>query len=224
MIRLIACFLLLLVGGTASLFAEEKMWSALTHQQQSELLQGKVVEIEEDVPESVWPRFIVYQMVKASPADVAAVFWNCEQASEYVPNCISVRIVNQPHPWIVDAEYTLEMPFFLSNEVYVSRNELRRHSPSEYEISWHVLHSSYSKSAVGNLLLQEHDGKTLLRYTNLVVPFGKIAGLLRSSASKHVLESVQSLVKRVLWELDRSPSLLEKQLGSLEHSLEKSSL
>ena len=209
MIRSMA-FLLLLVGATASLSAEELLWSALTKRQQAELLEGKAVEVEEIVPESAWPRFIIYQMVNSSPADVAAVFWNCDRAPDYIPNCLSVRIIHQPHPWIIEAEYTLGMPFFLSDEVYVSRNELRRHSASEYEISW-------------NLLVQEHQGKTLLRYTNLVVPGSRIAGLLRATASSHVLESVQALVKRVVWELEKSPSLLQKQLGTLEHDLEKSS-
>jgi len=223
MIRLMACLLLLLAGATASLSAEELIWSMLTKQQQTELLEGKALEVEENVPESAWPRFIIYQMVNSSPADVAAVFWNCDRAPDYIPNCLSVRIVHQPHPWIIEAEYTLGMPFLLSDEVYVSRNELRRHSATEYEISWNVLHSTYSKSAVGNLLVQEHEGKTLLRYTNLVVPGSRIAGLLRATASSHALESVQALVKRVVWELEKSPALLEKQLGTMEHSLEKSS-
>jgi hypothetical protein len=112
------------------------------------------------------------------------------------------------------------MPLFLPDEVYISRNELKKLSANSYEISWKVMRSRYTKSCSGSLRIEEHDGKTLLRYSNLVVPGSRIAGLLRSTAGSQVVSSVEALVHQVATELEKTPRLLEHQLLELEHSLE----
>ena len=220
MTRISAGFLLLLAGAAASLSAEESMWSALTQQQHAQLLAGKQVVLEEEISGKPWPRFTIYHLVKGTPADVAAIFWDCELDPKYIPDCLSVRIISRSAPWIHDGEYTLKMPLFLPDEVYVSRNELKRHSPTSYEISWKVLRSRYSESCSGSLRMQEHDGKTLLCYSNLVVPGSRIARLLRSTAGNQVVSSVQALVRQIASEIEMRPQLLEQQLHSLEHALE----
>jgi len=220
MIRTSAGFLLLLAGAVASLSAEESMWSALTQQQHAQLLAGKQVVLEEEISGKPWPRFTIYHLVKGTPADVAAIFWDCELDPKYIPDCLSVRIISRSAPWIHDGEYTLKMPLFLPDEVYVSRNELKRHSATSYEISWKVLRSRYSESCSGSLRMEEHDGKTLLCYSNLVVPGSRIARLLRSTAGNQVVSSVQALVRQIASEIEMRPQLLEQQLHSLEHALE----
>ncbi len=220
MIRSFAVFLLLLAGASASLSAEESMWSALTQQQHAQLLAGKQVVLEEEISGKPWPRFTIYHLVKGTPADVAAIFWDCELDPKYIPDCLSVRIISRSAPWIHDGEYTLKMPLFLPDEVYVSRNELKRHSATSYEISWKVLRSRYSESCSGSLRMQEHDGKTLLCYSNLIVPGSRIARLLRSTAGNQVVSSVQALVRQIASEIEMRPQLLEQQLHSLEHALE----
>ena len=220
MMRPLFCFLLLLAGATASLSAEEQTWSALTKQQKEQLLSGKQVVVEEDIPGKPWPRFTIYHLVKAKQSEVAAIFWDCELDPKYIPNCLSVRIVSQPSLWINEGEYTLKMPLFLPDEVYVSRNELKKLSPNSYEISWKVIKSRYTESCSGSLRIEEHDGMTLLRYSNLVVPGSRIAGLLRSTAGTQVIASVHALVRQVNSEVERAPRLLEQQLQALEHSLE----
>jgi hypothetical protein len=220
MTRISAGFLLLLAGAAASLSAEESMWSALTQQQHAQLLAGKQVVLEEEISGKPWPRFTIYHLVKGTPADVAAIFWDCELDPKYIPDCLSVRIISRSAPWIHDGEYTLKMPLFLPEEVYVSRNELKRHSATSYEISWKVLRSRYSESCSGSLRMEEHDGKTLLCYSNLVVPGSRIARLLRSTAGNQVVSSVQALVRQIASEIEMRPQLLEQQLHSLEHALE----
>jgi hypothetical protein len=198
---------------------EHPLWDSLTPDQQQLLLDGKPVETEENVIESPWPRFRIYSLVKASPQDVASVFWNCELDAAYIPNCISVRILNRPEPSVHEAEYTLKMPFFLPDEVYTSRNSLKKIAPDSYEISWKVLASIYTKFCTGNLRIEQHGEYTLIRYTNLVIPKSRIAGLLRSTAGTQVNESVHALVRQVSSELEKDPALLEHQRQELEKSL-----
>jgi len=215
--------LILALSGTVvalkSARAEGEVWNGLPHFEQRELLAGKTVEFEENVEESVWPRFIIYHLVKASPSAVAAVFWNCEKAPEYIPNCTSVKILDTPERGVVNAQYTLSMPFFLPDEVYISRNQVKKLADHDFDIVWKVTQSRYSKSSIGSLRVEEHDGMSLIRYTNLVTPSSRFAGLLRNSAGKEVMESVNALVARVLFEHEKTPELLEKQVHALDQSL-----
>jgi ribosome-associated toxin RatA of RatAB toxin-antitoxin module len=177
---------------------------------------GKPVILEEEIPGNPWPRFTIYQLVKASPSQVAAVFWDCEKDSEYIPNCTKVSVLSRPSPYVVEAEYTLRMPFLIPDEIYVSRNEIHRGQDGSYDVTWKVLNSRYTKSCSGSLRLEEHDGGTLIRYSNLVEPGSRIAKLLKASASRQVVESVQSLVDRVGDLLVRPGNGLDRQARSLE--------
>jgi hypothetical protein len=200
-----------------TLFASDApLWDALTPQQQEVLSSGKPLLLEEEMADNPWPRFTVYQLVKSSPAQAAAVFWDCKLDPKYVPNCLSVRIVSTPQPWIHDGEYTLKMPLFLPNEVYLSRNELMVPSSGVYEISWNVLHARYIQGSTGNILFQQHGDQTLIRYTNLVKPGSSIAGLLRANASRQVVESVRALTHQIENEIQDAPQLLDHQLKELE--------
>jgi Polyketide cyclase / dehydrase and lipid transport len=210
---------LLCAFGFVKASGSETIWETLSPARQAELTQGKTVETEQDVTEGVWPRFTVYKLVKASPRSVAAVFWDCERAPEYVPNCTSVKLLSHPEPALTEAEYTLSMPFFLPDEVYVSRNRLERPAPGVYEISWSLLKSRYSRSSVGSLRVEEHEGRTLIRYRNLVVPASRFAGMLRASAGKEVVESVRSLGDRVEKEMESAPSILKAQEEKLDRDL-----
>jgi hypothetical protein len=207
------------------LLAEDgSMWKALTQQQQEQLTAGNHVVLEEEVPDNPWPRFVIYHLVNSSPEQVAAVFWDCELDPKYVPNCLTVELKVRPKSWIHEAEYTLSMPLMLPNEVYTSRNELKSPSPNNYEISWKVLQARYIKGSEGNLRIEPHGDKgdkCLLCYSNLVMPGGQIAALLRGKARNEVIESVGALVHQVEHEIQNSPQLIQNQQTELEKSLGK---
>ena len=202
------------------------MWKGLTQAQREQLIAGKELVLDEDVPGKPWPRFTVYRLVQSPPKTVAAVFWNAELDPAYIPNCTAVSILASPKPSTQDVEYTLKMPFVLPDEIYLSRNELRNPSPETYEVNWKVLRSRYTSSCIGNLRIEPHGGEgeqSLIRYTNLVEPASKFAVLLRSRAGVQLIESVGALVHQVDKESKRSPELLERQLAKLEAALDRSS-
>ena len=201
------------------LAAESPVWNALTPQQQEQLSAGKPLLLEEEIADNAWPRFTVYHLVRSSPAQAAAVFWDCELDSKYVPNCLSVHMVSSPEPWVHDREYSLKMPMFLPDEVYVSRNELKVPAPGIYEISWNVLHARYIKESIGNIRIESHGEGSLIRYTNLVRPGSSIASLLRGQASDQVVESVKALVLQIEMEIQSSPQLLDQQLQKMTADL-----
>ena len=201
---------------------QSSMWSVLSSQQQRELTLGKPVVIEEVIAGNPWPRFTVYQSVESSSAQAAAVFWDCELDSKYVPNCLSVRIVSAPQPWIRVAEYTLKMPMMLPNEVYTSQNEMHLDEmPGVYEISWNVLKASYIKGSKGTLRIEPfgngtaQETKSLLRYSNLVMPGSSIAALLKSKARSEVIQSVKALCNQIEQERTSDTQLLDHQIHEM---------
>lgn len=211
-------FLLFLLTGPVSLLraSESPLWDILSPAHRAQLNAGNHVMFEEEIPGNPWPRFTVYRLLnKATPEQVAAVFWDCKIDPEYVPNCRKVSVLSRPSANVVEAEYTLKMPFLLPDEIYVSRNELVRSEPGVFEISWKVLRSRYTKSCSGRLVLEQHGGDTLLCYSNLVEPGSRIAGIMRGHAAREVEESVRELARQVAREISSGSALMEQQIGVL---------
>ena len=218
-----ALLAIMLLAGMAShgIAAEtDVLWNNLTEVQQRDLLAGKTVETEENVEGSAWPRFRVYQLVKAEPKSIAAVFWDCRRDPEYIPNCTAVTILSHPSPSVIEASYTLAMPFLLPDEVYVSKNVLRKPSETSYEITWNVSEARYTKSAMGSLRIEPHGQGSILRYANLVIPGSRIAGLLRATAGSQVVESVKALTRRVERMRDHDRTTLATEEETLARDLE----
>lgn len=224
--------ILLLLACLAPLRAasQSSIWSGLLPQQQRELTLGKPVVIEEVIAGNPWPRFTVYQVVESSSAQAAAVFWDCELDPKYVPNCLSVKPVAHPSPWIYEGEYMLKMPMMLPNEVYITRNVLQAQEvPEVYEISWNVQKARYIKRSNGNIRIEplspnacSTHGKgeqSLICYTNLVIPSSSIAGLLQPMARSQVVESVKALANQIENEIKISPELLNQQMEKLTQAL-----
>ncbi len=211
---------LILCGFLTSNFAVgSPLWNALSNEQKGQLLDRKPIVIEEDVMGCPWPRLTIYHLVRSSPAKVAAVFWDSELDSQYLPHCQSVRILARPFPTIQEAQFTLKMPFFLPDEVYVSRIEVKHPSSETYDLSWHVLESLYAKECTGNVRVENVGGNALLCYKNLLIPKSSFAGLLRSQANLRVEESVRALASEVEKETKNSSPLLKSQLENLAIAL-----
>lgn len=199
--------------------ADSSLWNGLTSQQQGVLNSGKQVLVEEEIPGSPWPRLTIYQLVKATSADVAAVFWNSELDTKYLPNCKSARIMARPSPNIHEAEFTLRMPLFLPDEFYVSRIMIKSSQPECYEITWKVLESRYSKECNGVIRIEPRGDQALFSYQNFVKPRSNFAGLLRWPAQASIVDSVKALVRQVESEKKKSPELLATQLQAVELAL-----
>jgi len=204
---------------TSALAVDAPLWNGLSSQQKGQLLAGKSLAIEEDAAGSPWPRLTIYHLVRSSPAKVAAVFWNSELDLQYLAHCQSVHILARPVPQVQEARFTLKMPFFLPDEVYVSRIEVKRPSPESYDISWHVLESVYAKQCAGNVRIENEKGMALLCYKNFMMPKSSFACLLRSQACEQVKESVLALASQVEKETASSSPLLKSQLEALAMAL-----
>lgn len=214
----LSVYLCPMISGSL-LASDPSLWGGLTQQQQSVLNSGRQVLVEAEVPENPWPRLTIYQQVKATSADVAAVFWNSELDTKYLPNCKSARIKARPSPNIHEAEFTLGMPLFLPDEQYISRITIKYPKQDCYEITWKVLESRYSKECHGMIRIEPRGEQALFSYQNFVKPRSNFAGLLRWPAQASIVDSVKALVRQVETEKKNSPELLANQLEAVELAL-----
>jgi hypothetical protein len=111
------------------------------------------------------------------------------------------------------------MPFFLPDEVYVSRNELMIPDHDVFEISWEVMKARYIKAGLGSIRITPMGEESMVRYNNFVIPGSKIARIMKSHASSQVAESVNALVQKVLDEQSHDAPLLESQRSALRKAL-----
>lgn len=217
--------LLILLSGILPGFstaARASLRSELNSRQQEELSSGKPVVLEEEVPGEPWPLMTIYQQVVCSPAELAGVFWNSELDPDYLPGCLSVKVLARPSPSVHEARFTLKMPFLLPDEVYTSRIELIPQPPGlpeSYKIRWQILESRYSKSCRGEIVMEGSGGGTLFRYRNFMSPRSRIAVLMRAPAKDRLVQSVEAMVAQVARERKQSPELIERQRNALRLAL-----
>ena len=196
-------------------------WSSLNESQHAFLHEGKQVLVTEKIKDAPWPCFHIYRLVHGTPMEAAAVFWDAENAPNFIPHCVKVTVDARPAKDIAEICYELQIPIF-SNEVSKVRNTLKSF-PHEggYEIFWDVLYSKYAKSGRGSFLAVPHEHETLICYTNFVDPGSIIAPLLRSHAEKQVQETVAAIVAQIEQEVQKNPEQLLKQEEQLKKALEK---
>jgi carbon monoxide dehydrogenase subunit G len=181
---------------------------------------GKTVYIPQEVGKP-WPRAVVYRFVPASPREVMAVFTNYAQASQFVPNVVLSRVTKEIAPWEQEVFYELSVPL-LPNENYTATNLLAfRDHGKQLEVSWKARDARYFKSSVGNVRVMDYRGGTLMRYTNLVDPGSKFARILRSTAEKQIVHTVNAIAERVLYMKSRHPAELQKDVERLNEILKE---
>ncbi len=219
-IQYIICFFILFTSSRLNALLEDP-WSSLSEKQKASLQEGKEVLVTEKIQESSWPYFHVYCLIKATPLQAAAIFWDVEKAPEYIPHCLRALLHARPSLNVLEVNYELEIPIF-PNEFSRVRNTLHAF-PHEgaYEISWEILSSRYSKSGRGSFLVLPHERGTLLCYSNFINPGSLIAPLLRAQAEKKVQETVSVLLHHIEEEVQENSDELPMQEKKLQEALGK---
>jgi len=207
-------FTLLLVPTSA--FSSDLL-TGLTGEEVQQLQRGAMVTRTEDIAGKAWPRITVYRAVAATPAEVLAIFTDYNSAASFVPNVRHSKVLKEIHPWEKDVQYQLAVPL-LPNESYVARNKLARKGKL-LEVSWKAGEAKYFYSSVGNVQLGAFGNGSLIRYTNLVEPRSKMAGILRRMAQKQIEDTVKALAAEVARMKKRDPDALRKKTEELQKLL-----
>lgn len=190
----------------------------LTAAQQSDIKEGKQVTVLQDLPGEPWPRVTIYRVIAATPAQVAAVFFDYENASKYVPKILKSEVSKNHSPTVTDVDYGVSVPI-LPDEFYTAQNRLTRVPGDGYVISWTLIRAVQTKASVGELRVVPLGNATLLRYTILTTPSSGMAGLLRGKAIDMMKDTVASIAKEVGRQQTNDPDGLKKRVQALEAAL-----
>jgi hypothetical protein len=187
--------------------------------QRREVLAGRQVMTQQEIADKPWPRVRLYRLVRATPEEVAAVFFDYENAKAYIPDLLNSRISKTVTPRVLEVDYEVDVPI-LADEAYTARNELRAVHGGGFDVSWILLRALQTKSAEGSLLVEPHgDGHSLIRYTNLVTPGSGMAKILKNLALDRMEKTVEAIANQVELQKKNHPGDLARQVAALRAAL-----
>jgi len=191
----------------------------LNEAQRREVLSGGQVMLQEAVAGKPWPRVRVFQLVRATPEEVAAVFFDYENSKTYIPDLLNSRISKTITPLVLEVDYEVKVPI-LADEAYTARNELRAIHGGGFHVSWILLRALQTKGAEGNLRIEPHGERdSVIRYTNLVTPGTGMAKVLKTLALARMQKTVQAIVRKVESQKKNHPRDLARQVAALRQAL-----
>jgi len=190
----------------------------LSRDQQLELEKGDLIVLEQDIPGKPWPRVRIYKRIKATPEEVAAVFFDYDQAKTFIPDVLESKISKKIAPCVVEVDYEVNVPI-LSDEAYTALNEMKALGES-YQVSWTLLRALQTKAAEGNLLIEPFEnGSSVIRYTNLVTPSSGMAKILKGPALFRMQKTVLAIGEKVEKQKSSHPVELAAQVARLREAL-----
>jgi len=199
--------------------AQANLLDDLTRDQRQELEKGELIVREQDIPGKPWPRVRIYKRINAAPEEVAAVFFDYDQAKTYIPDVLESKISKKVSPSVMEVDYAVEVPI-LADEAYTARNEMIELGRG-YRVSWTLLRALQTKAAEGNLLIEPFEnGTSVIRYTNLVTPSSGMAKILRGPALSRMQKTVVAIGQKVEEQKSSHAAELTAQVARLREALE----
>ena len=221
MIRVRLFFLSLAACLVALPAATADLLDDLTREQKAELEKGDLVVLEQDIPGKPWPRVRIYKKIQATPEQVAAVFFDYNQAKTFIPDVLESRISKKISPGVMEVDYEVDVPI-LADEAYTARNEMKALQDA-YQASWTLLRALQTKAAEGNLLIEPFEnGSSVIRYTNLVTPSSGMAKILKLPAMARMQKTVLAIGQKVEQQKSNRPAELAAQVARLREAMESS--
>lgn len=191
----------------------------LTREQRAELEKGGLIVLEQDIPGKPWPRVRIYKKIQAAPEQVAAVFFDYNQAKTFIPDVLESRISKKISPGVMEVDYEVDVPI-LADEAYTARNEMKALQDG-YQASWTLLRALQTKAAEGNLLIEPFEnGSSVIRYTNLVTPSSGMAKILKLPAMSRMQKTVLAIGQKVEQQKAKNPAELAAQVARLRAAME----
>lgn len=219
MTRVRLFFLSLAVCLAALPAATAGLLDDLTREQRAELEKGGLIVLEQDIPGKPWPRVRIYKKIQATPEQVAAVFFDYNQAKTFIPDVLESRISKKISPCVMEVDYEVDVPI-LADEAYTARNEMKALQDG-YQASWALLRALQTKAAEGNLLIEPFEnGSSVIRYTNLVTPSSGMAKILKVPAMSRMQKTVLAIGEKVEQQKAKNPAELAAQVARLRAAME----
>jgi hypothetical protein len=206
-----------LVSATSHLPAGE-IQDELSDAQLALIKKGSQIVLTEDVDGKPWPRVTIYAVVNASPEEVAAVFFDYEDNKSFVPNVLKSDISKKITACTTEIDFGVNVPI-LPDEFYTVRNTIKMLSPEHYRFDWKLVRAVHTKDSVGSFCMEPLEGRTLIRYQNLVTPGSSMAGLLRKTAISQMKDAATAIATRAEKLKTANPAQLNNQVEALRAAI-----
>jgi hypothetical protein len=178
--------------GLALSVTQADLLSEVPQANRDELANGQVVVLSKQVDEGPWPKLQLYQVVDAPPKVVADLFSDYAAAPQYTPGMLDAKVIATNADGTKDVQYKTKVPI-LGSITYVVRNTYIQKGNS-YEVKWILLRSPLAKKSDGSLRIEPYGkGKTLMCYTNLVVPVTNLVAGLKNQALNEAKGTVRAI-------------------------------
>ncbi|MDD0852241.1 hypothetical protein HBN50_03990 [Halobacteriovorax sp. GB3] len=171
-------------------------------------------------PKGAWPVVRLYQVIDASPLEATAIFFALDYQKDYVPNLVRSDIAKVVSPTEVWVEYEMDMPWPLSNSVYLHGHKLKKKAKDHYRIDWWMESSNTTELVKGHAEFLPFDqGKTLMLYQNYVIPKSILASFIKGTMIKDVQKSLSAIKDHIVYCKNKKKELLKKYKGFILDSL-----
>jgi ribosome-associated toxin RatA of RatAB toxin-antitoxin module len=160
--------------------------------------------------------------VEATPEESVAVFWDVNDHKNFISNLTKSVITQRVSASVVQADYTLDVPFPASDEDYTVRNTLTGNASKEvYAITWAMVRADTTKKIEGSVRFEKLGTGAIMAYRNFVVPGSGLAGIgaIRDQAMKQVRQTGQAVAKRVVDLRTKQPAKLQAQVEAVRAAL-----
>ncbi|PWU11030.1 MAG: hypothetical protein C5B47_01380 [Verrucomicrobia bacterium] len=195
------------------------LWNELTPTQLKIVQDGGRVMTTTAIPGRPWPLVHVYQIIAASPEEVAAVFFDYKTAYTYVPHLLQSTISKTIDARTHEVDYRIAIPP-LPEERYTVRNSLHPVIDGMYEIDWKLIRASSTRASEGSFRIQAYGkNQSIFCYSNLVVPGTRLAVVLRGLALEQVQKNIDALIHQVAKQKALHPQSLRNQVEVLRAAL-----
>lgn len=167
---------------------------------------GEVVVRTRPVADFPWPEVTAYRRVRATPAEVMAVYGDFGSQTRWVPELVASRILAREAPNIFRVFYEYEVTG--PNERYTVTITVAR-AGDGFDARWRLLEARYARRLAGEIRVRPSAAGSVVIYTNRVDPGSiGIAFGTPSAIVRRLVATVEGLAKRVEHLVATEPAVL----------------
>ncbi len=196
---------------------DPRIFDQLSSEQRMKVLSGEQVYATEKIADAPWPQITIFQLIKATPEECAAVSLDYELKPQYSHEFKSAKISKSGPGSQTEVDYLLSVLFLPDEEFTLRYDWSTNEARNQFDLEWSLVRAKRMKKSWGRSIFTPHKGNTLLITQLFTDPgiFG--ARLFAGKATSQTLEVTDSLVKQIEHEHFFDRQLLEKQIQAIRN-------
>lgn len=172
----------------------------------------------------IWPEVTIMALINHTPSENMSVFVDFDTHKNYIPDMLESQVIKEVSPTQKHVRFLMEMPWPVKRTGHVTNNILTKSKDGIYNLKWNLVKADMLKDTYGHIQFENFEGKTLMRYSNQIVPNSSFAGMFKSRVAKDVEHSVQEIIKHLDKTIKKKDSNFLGQVSKLEEVFKSQSL